>query len=359
MANTLAYGFVGLEHLFSEKLENVDVQVVDEAIRRSVEEHNRQVEAMTGDMFAFTTEYKVRFNQPGSGTLQPLDEWGNPLPVREAGYYDVAFPIQGGGTAWGDNRVSRALMMVADVNRMTLESLRRDADWMKRHMLAALFDNTTWTYDDPEHGDLTIQPLALASDSVTYLKRSGSSATDTHHLAQAAAVADATNPFDDIYDDLIEHPVNVGGQVVAYIPTNIKSDVEGLTGFTEVTDPDITLGDDTSRLNNVIDRGWGDEVLGKVNKVWIIEAGILPDDYVVANVRGGGAPALWARQYPASSLQGLIRENHSPDGNLQENRFIRYVGFGAYNRVGAMVYFIEAGDTTYDIPTGYTNPLAV
>jgi hypothetical protein len=42
-----------------------------------------------------------------------------------------------------------------------------------------------------------------------------------------------------------------------------------------------------------------------------------------------------------------------------EQRFIRYAGFGAYNRVGAMVYFVEAGDTTYDIPSGYTNPLAV
>ena len=39
------------------------------------------------------------------GTLQPLDEWGNPLPVKDEGVYDVAFPIQGGGTAWGDNRV--------------------------------------------------------------------------------------------------------------------------------------------------------------------------------------------------------------------------------------------------------------
>lgn len=357
--NTVLYGFVGLENHFSEKLENVNVQVIDDAIRVTVEEHNRQIQAMTGDMFAFTEEYKVRFQQPGSGTLQPLDEWGNPLVTRPGGYYDVAFPIQGGGDAYGTNRVTRALQSVGDVNRHIADILMRDADWMKRHMLAALFDNTTWSFDDPEHGTLTIQPLALASDTVVYPKRSGTMATDTHHLAQAATVADATNPFDDIYLDLMEHPVNAGGQVVAYIPSNLKSAVEGLAGFTEVGDPDVTPGANTATLNGRIDRGWGDEVIGKVNKCWIVEAGILPNNYIVANVRGGGAPALWAREYPAQGLKGLFREQHSPNGNLLEQRFIRYTGFGAYNRVGAMVYFVEAGDTTYDIPSGYTNPLAV
>lgn len=356
--NVVLYGFVGLESHFSEKLEDVNVQVIDDAIRLTLEEHNRQIQAMTGDLFAFTEQYKVRFQQPGSGTLQPLDEWGNPLPTRPAGFYDVAFPIQGGGDAYGNNRVTRALQTVADVNRHIADILTRDADWMKRHALAAIFDNTTWSFDDPEHGTLTIEPLANG-DTVKYPKRSGTVATDTHHLAQAAAVADATNPFDDIYTDLAEHPVNAGGQVVAYIPSNIKADVEGLAGFTEIGDPDITPGANTATVNGRIDRGWGDEVIGKVNKVWIVEAGILPNNYIVANVRGGGAPVLRAREYPAQSLKGLFRESHSPDGNLLAQRFIRYAGFGAYNRVGAMVYFVEAGDTTYDIPSGYTNPLAV
>ncbi len=358
MANTLAYGFVGLEHLFGQRLETVNVQTINDAIQQSVDEHSRQVTAMTGDMFAFTTEYQVRFTQPGVGTLQPLDEWGIPLPVKSEGSYDVAFPIRGGGTAWGDNRVTRALMTVDEVNRMVLDALQRDSDWVKRHMLAAIFDNTTWTYDDPDKGNLTIQPLANG-DAVTYLKRSGAAAVDTHHLAQAAAIADATNPFDDIYLDLIEHPVNAGGQVVCYVPTANKAAVEGLAGFTEIGDPDITPGANTATVNGRMDRGWGDEVIGKVNKCWIVESGILPDNYIVANVRNGGAPPLWARQYDSPTLQGLIRENHSSNGNLMEERLIRYLGFGSYNRVGAMVYFVGAGDTTYDIPTGYAAPLAV
>lgn len=356
--NEILYGFVGLESLFSEKLEDVNVEVVATAIQQSLDEHNRQVQAATGDMFAFTTEYKVRFQQPGAGTLQPLDEWGVPLPTRPSGYYDVAFPIHSAGDSFGANRVAAALQTVGDVNRHLADVLQRDANWIRRHMLAALLDNTTWSYDDPAHGTLTIQPLALASDGVKYLKRSGTLATDTHHLAQAAAVADATSPFSAIYSDLSEHPVNANAPIVAYIPSNIVDDVTGLAAFTEIGDPDIQPGANTATVNGRIDRGWGDEVLGKVDKVWVVEAGILPDNYIVANARGA-APALWARQYPAASLQGLQRKEHDVNGNIMQSLFYRDLGFGAYNRVGAMVYFVEAGDTTYDIPTGYTNPLAV
>ena len=355
MANTVAYGFLGMERLFNEKLEDVNVQVVLDAIRDSVTEHQRQVTEMNGEMFNITDQYSKRFLQPGSGTLQPLDEWGNPLPTRPQGFYDVGFPIQGGGDAYGANRVSRAYMTVADVNRNILDILSRDSDWVKRHMLAAIFDNTTWTYGDPQHGDLTIQPLANG-DSVQYVKRSGIVATDNHYTAQAAAIADGTNPFGGIYDNLNEHPVNSNATIVSYIPTNVKDDVEGLAAFTEVGDPDVLQGANADTIVGRVGRGWGDEVLGKVNKVWIIEAGILPDNYLVNAARGGSAP-LWMREHVPAELKGLIQEQHSPDGNVLANRFIRYAGFGAHNRVGASVHFVNAGDTTYDIPAGYNTPL--
>ena len=355
--NTVLYGFVGLEYLFSEKLEDVNVATVQTAIQLTLEEHNRQIAAATGDMFAFTEEYKVRFLQPGGGTLQPLDEWGVPLPTRPAGYYDVAFPIRSAGDSFGANRIAGALQTVADVNRHLSDVLMRDANWIRRHMLAALLDNTTWSFDDPAHGTLTIQPLANG-DSVTYPKRSGTMATDTHHLAQAATVADATNPFPNIYNDLSEHPVNANAPIVAYIPSNLRTAVEGLTTFVDVGDPDVQQGANTATLSGRIDRGWGDEVIGKVDKVWVVESGILPDNYIIANARGA-TPALWARQYPAASLKGLQRKEHDVNGNIMQTMFFRDLGFGAYNRVGAMVYFVAAGDTTYDIPTGYTNPLAV
>lgn len=358
MANTLAYGFVSLEHLALERVTTVGEQRIFDAIQESVAEHTRQINGLMESFVELTTEHKIRFMLAGDGTLQPLDEHGNPKPVQPSGYYDVAFPIQGGGTAWGNNRVSRALMTVEEANRNTLDAQRRDADWLRRHILASVFDNVAWTYDDPEYGNLTIEPLANG-DTVTYNKVGGTQATDTHYLAQAAAIDDSNNPFDDIYDELMEHPSN-RGPVVVYVPTNLTSAIEALTAFVEIGDPDLRYGVASTEIENAAEamniKGFGDEVLGKVNKCWVVEWRALPDGYMLAHAAGGG-PVVKGRQYPADSLQGLFAENHSPDGNLKEVRMIRYIGFGVVRRIAAVVYYVGGG--AYSIPTGYGAPLAV
>ncbi len=356
MANTLAYGFVSLEHLALERVTTVGERRIFDAIQESVAEHTRQINELMSSFVELATEHKIRFALAGDGTLQPLDEHGNPLPVRPSGYYDVAFPIQGGGTAWGDNRVSRALMTVDEANRNTLDAQKRDADWMRRHILASVFDNVAWTFDDDEFGNLTIEPLANG-DTVQYNKVGGAKATDTHYLAQAAAIDDSNNPFDDIYDELMEHPSN-RGPVVVYVATSLTSTIEALTAFVEVGDPDLRYGvastqiDENAPLMDI--KGFGDEVLGKVNKCWIVEWRALPDGYMLAHAVGGG-PVVKGRQYPATSLQGFFAENHSPDGNLREVRMIRYIGFGVANRVAAVAYYVGGG--AYVIPTGYGAPL--
>ena len=350
-----AFGFIGYEDLADERIVDGRVQLVNTAIAASVEEHNRQVAAALSELVERTTDYTVRYKIGGGGTLQPLDEWGNPLPVKDAGYYDVAFPIQGGGTAWGDNRVSRALMTVGEADRMTLGVLRRDADWMRRHFLAALFDNTTWSFADEEKGTLTVQPLANG-DAVTYARNNGTFATDTHYYAQAAAISDAANPFPTWKTELSEHPEN-GGPWVAYIPTNLKASVMGLANWMDKRESRVDPGIMAPRLIGEIGRGFGDEYLGYVDGVDVVEWSFLPDNYGVVIARGAENRPLRMREYPAASLQGLFTENHSPDGNLAEYRFIRFAGFGAYNRVGAIAFRI--GDPAYAIPTGYTTPVAV
>ena len=351
-----AFGFVGYEDLADERvLDGNNVQIVNTAIAASVAEHNRQVTTALAELVEPTTDYTARYKNGGGGTLQPLDEWGNPLPVKDSGFYDVAFPIQGGGTAWGDNRVSRALMTVGEAQRFTLGALRRDADWMRRHFLAALFDNTTWSFADEEKGTLTVQPLANG-DAVTYARNNGSSATDTHFYAQAGAIADASNPFPTLLTELSEHPEN-GGPYVAYIPTNVKAAVQGLANFIDVADANVDAGIMAPRLTGRIDRGFGDAVVGYVDGVFVVEWSFLPDNYGIVIARGAETKPLRMREYPAASLQGLFTENHSPDGNLQEYRFLRYAGFGVYNRVGAVAFRVSNG--AYAVPTGYTTPVAV
>jgi len=361
MANTLAYGFIGLEHLTAERVNTVGVETVWNAIQESLVEHSRQINGLMSSFVEQTTTAKERRMLPGSGTMQPLDEWGNPRVVRESGYYDVAYPIQGAGHAWGTNRVTRALITVDEVNRQTIEAMRRDQDWLKRHIMAAVFDNVSWDYDDKVGpngsdglGSITIEPLAN-TDTVTYLRTGGSSAVDEHYLAQASSIDDSNNPFDDIYEELKEHPSNMD-PVVVYIATNLVANTEALTAFVPVSDPEVMYGTGVDQLRSPIDRGLGDEVIGRVNKCWIIEWRSLPDSYMIGHAQGAG-PVLKMREYPAESLQGLIAEGFSPDGAMEEIRSIRYAGFGVANRVAACVQYIGSG--SYSIPSGYGAPLPV
>lgn len=356
--NTVAYGFIGLENVMASRLNTVNGEVIRRAIDDTFQEYNRQATQLIGTVAARTVRSKRRYTQAGSSTLQPLDQWGNPIPVKDRPSYDVAFPIKGGGTAWGNNRVSRALMTVQEENDNAVDAMRADADWLVRHALAALFTNVTYTYQDELDGALTIQPLANG-DAVTYLTKGGAVAADNHFAAQAAAIADATNPFPGIYDELTEHPGN-GNVVISYIPTNLKTAVQGLAEFILVPDPNVMPGGNQATLTSNGQQAlrMGDAVLGylKSSKIWVVEWKKLPNDYVVSLSPDGDA-VLGMREYDATELQGFFPEFHSPDGNLQVKRMIRYAGFGVSNRVGAHVQ--RVGNGAYAIPTGFQAPLAV
>jgi hypothetical protein len=63
---------------------------------------------------------------------------------------------------------------------------------------------------------------------------------------------------------------------VVYVPTALTTTIEALTNYTPVDDPAIRYGIATERLNAPVDRGLGDEVLGYVDKCWIVEWRALP-----------------------------------------------------------------------------------
>lgn len=362
-ANITTYGFLELKDLASQRIITIDVRTLQTAIRESVAEWSRQVNALLALMVTPTTDYKIRYQLPGGGSLQPLDEKGNPKPVQPSGVYDVALPIQGAGTAWGGDRVVRAMMTVEDADRATLDTMQRDYDWLRRHILAAVFTNTTWTYTDPLYGALTIQPLANG-DTVTYVRRGGTNTTDTHYLAQAAAIADASNPFPTIYSELDEHPSN-NGRIIAYVPTNLVASIETLTALNTNFNTQLNYGADVTTIAGVsVDlddtrrgdpfTGLGDRFIGLVNGVYVVEWAALPDNYIIAMAESA-TDVVGMREYPAVELQGFFPEFHDVDGNTYEYRMIRYAGFGVLNRVGALVYRI--GNAAYAIPTGYTAPL--
>ena len=360
---TTTFGYLRTTDLYTQRVAVVGVQRTFEAIRSHLAEYTRVLQGMMAEIAEKTTLAQEQIELPGDGTLQPLDEDGNPLPVLPSGEYKVAYPIQGGGTAWGTNRVSRELMTVEDAERFTTDAERRDADWLIRHMLAAWFTNTTYTYKDKVGangakglGDITIQPLANG-DSVTYVRKGAAApATDDHYLKQADAIDDTHNPFPTIEAELTEHPSNGNRRILVYIPTNLRDSVIGLATFVDVADPNVD-DPNTAVATNVPNPGFGDEVLGYIRgtKCWIVLWSILPDGYMLAKVEGKAF--LKMREYPAAALQGFFPENANVDGNHLISRMIRYCGFGVADRVAALVY--RVGNASYAIPSGYTAPLPV
>lgn len=355
MANQVLYGFLEHQDIFAETLAGANLTTIDTAITTSVEEHNRQMGAIMNLFVEPTTEYSRRFIQTSSHRLQPLDDNGRARPVRMRGYYDVAWPIQEAGTAWGANYVARAKMTVGDANRITASMLEADMRWMRDHILAAFLDDDGWTFSDERWGSLAIAPIANG-DAVTYQILGGADtmATDDHITATATAIDDATNPFIAAADDLREHPEN-GNTVVFFIPTNIRAAVTDLDTFFGSPDPNLTEGVGLTRLATSLNATVPGEVLGyeSASKAWFVEWKSLPTNYTIGTTLGGIAP-LRMRQDVETVLNGFQRVADRADHPFLESQFLRRAGFGAWNRVNA--YVLYTGGGAYAVPTGYANP---
>lgn len=354
----LPYGFTSLAELAHERVTEVGQDVVWDAVTASVNEWERVVSQMLEVLAWRTTSFKMREMLPGGAQYQTLHEAGAPLITKSRGYYELSFPLQMGGYSFGLTERSWAYLTVEEMARLTSDGLRADADWLRRLMLAALFTNTSWTFKDELHGSLAIQPLANG-DTQEYVFRGDSSmATDNHYLAQAAAISDTDDPFPTIYEELAEH-VGVDGPYVAYIPTNLKTAVMGLTSFSEVKDSDLV----PSVTNDYVKPGaegaiptFSGRVLGKSSEVWIVNWPSLPDNYILGLALNASPKVLAWREHVPQELRGLRTVRITNDRNgLYEIQFKRDAGFGARNRVAGLVY--QIGSATYSAPTSLAAPI--
>lgn len=356
MANQLLYGFTKLADLVNERVTTVGIDKVSTAIQETVAEHNRQMNTLLNLFCTRTTKFQMRYRTASVARLMGLDESGRSRPIRLAGHYDIAFPLQMAGLAWGNTSVAAAKMTVQEANDYTSTLITADLRWMRDHILAALFTNASWTFTDEEFGSLTVYGLAN-SDSTLYQIIAGadSGATDTHYLAQANAIDNSNDPFSGIYTELMEHPEN-GGEVIALIPTSNKAAVMGLSGFNAIADPNIQSGNASDRLIGSL----GTPVPGKVfgyhdAKVWLVEWRSMPNDYIIAVPTQGERP-LAMREDAEAELTGFRQVATFNEHPFYRSDWQRRAGFGAYNRVGAVVQRVGTG--SYAIPTNYTSPMA-
>lgn len=349
----ILYGLLNMADLADARVTEVGVDTVSTAIEQSVAEHNRQLDALMDLFVVRTIQFKRRFRTANSARLQPLDNMGRALPIKPAGKYDVAWPIQMGGSAWGFDYVTGQKITVGEVRDVVITMLDADTNWMRDHLMAALFYKSStnpWTFVDEEHGSLSIYGLANGDATVYNVKAGASAGTTDDHLIFDATIAADT--FQTIYDELTEHPEN-SGEVIVFIPTNLKATVEAISTFYPLEDPDLRQGSASTVLAGRLSTNVPGVVLGKLEKCWVVEWPTLPDNYLVAVMTGGDRP-LAMREDVEASLRGFkqvaVREDHP----WYERQYLRRAGFGAWNRVGALVL---KADSSYTIPTGYTSPM--
>lgn len=356
-ANRALYGFTSIQNIFDQRIVEVNdgLTIVSRAIQATMEEHNRQINALMGLFSTPTTGYKVRYKTPTAARLQPMDNLGRARPIRVGGFYDVAFPIQAAATSWGADYIAAIKMTVQEANDLTAATISADVRWVRDHLLAALFTNVSWTFDDDAYGSLTIKGLAN-SDTDLYLIRSGydAPATDTHYLAQAASIADNANPFPTIYTELTEHPEN-GGTVVVLASESLVTSIQGLASFKEKSDPNIAKGANADVLVGDLGTALPGTLLGYTNKCWISEWKNLPSGYMLATTVDGGEPTLLQRQEKEAELQGFFMDHKYENHPFYRSEWQRRCGFGAYNRVGALAYLV--GNASYSVPSDYTSPM--
>lgn len=355
MANQVLHGFLSLKDVFAERVEDVGIQIVNDAIDATLAEHNKQLMDLMSLFVDVTTAYSVRFKTPGAASLQGMDENGRARPIKTAGYYDIAFPLQMAGIAWGQTYVASKKMTVEDANNTMATIVTADKRWLRDRIFAALLTNANYTFVDPEHGSLTVKPLANG-DTDTYLIQAGTDAgtTDTHFLAQAGAIADAADPFPAIYSELTEHPEN-SGDVVVFVPTSNKAAVEGLSGFYPMGDSNLTVGSAATVVSGTLNVTMPGKLFGYHEAgVWLAEWKGLPANYLVGTMTGGPRPVAM-REEPQAVLRGFNRVAERNDYPFFESQYLRIAGFGIQNRVGALVQ--RVGNGAYAIPTNYTAPL--
>lgn len=354
MPNAALYGFHNLTNVWDLPTTEVDARLIDDAIVAARNYHNTNTNAALDLFVQRTTEFKLAFRSRSGTRNQPIDEIGRTNPVRvTSDKYDIGLPYIRSGNSWGIDWETRLRLPVSEINDLYSEILTGDRIWLREQIFAAMFNPTPWTFEDPNYGNLNVVPLAN-NDTVKYLRKGLlTTATDNHFKAQAAAIADASNPFPIARAELVEHPENgLNPVVVHFIASNLVTTAEGLATFYEQSDPNI---DDPSaaRLVGRLPATVPGNVLGYDQAgggSWIVEWPEMPSDYIISITTTGDRP-LAMREDPLPRLRGFITVAEMEMYPWYKQEFRRHAGFGAWNRVGAVVTRI--GDGTYAVPTGY------
>jgi hypothetical protein len=349
------YGFHNLQDALDARVSEVQPETIFDAVDAAVAAHNADLNASMELFVQPLTSHAVGVAAAQEAELQDVDEWGRPQPIRVTPPAARYFPIRMAQTSIAMNYVTAQKMTVQELQERLQIMFTGDANWMRRRLFAALFEDTAYNFADPQFGTVSIAPIANG-DSETFGRSNGGAAATDDHIKGAASLTNTV--IQDCYDELIEHPENGGdqAQVVAFVPTASRATVQALDGFVAAPDPNLTLGTGVNQYVGSFAGTAPGVPLGyhEDAKVHIREWPRLPSGYLIATTDLALKP-IGMREDEEASLRGF---GEIPGGREDlpylQRVWSRRAGFGAYNRVGAVVY--KTDNATYSVPTGYSNP---
>lgn len=353
------FGALNMEDNERAYVGSVGKRLVFEAINETLSRWNEDVRAaMSVFVEKRTEDYTERYLLPGSGQLQETGRQAPTAAVKRSGEWDVAYPLRGYGAALGGSRVDLAYMTLQELDAHLDTIMAQDLNTVRARILTGLFedDNLTWT--DPNHGNITIRRLANG-DGTSFPPTVGSESdtTDNHYSAGGYAegsISDSNQPFITLRDELVEHfggRGTFGDNIVVFHNSSATSDVDALTGYTEVADQYIQYGADSDLATSIPD------VPGRVHArctgCWLSEWDWIPSNFMLA-IHLEAARPLVMRVDPADTglPRGLTLVAEDENAPLQSSYYAHRFGFGVGNRLNGAVIEVS-GDGSYSPPTSY------
>lgn len=335
-------------------------QMVFDAATAYVEQINADLmAAMSLFVQTPTPDYKWMYRLPGGGRMEKRGIGATGGATRPYGSWEVALPLEDFDNQIAADRVDWAYMTVGEM-QLYLDNIQtRYINAFRYEMLLKLFKNTNTTFVDRLKGSLTVVPLANG-DTVTYPPKMGSEseATDNHYLESGYAatnITDTNNPYETIYEELVEHfDDRTGGESVLVLINQAEApETKALTDFDEVPDKDIRSGDNVDIPQN-LPMAPG-RILGKVSNCWVSQWRWMPANYMIG-IHLEAEPPLGMRVDPPETglPSGLsVVPGAMPLSPLEGSEWTARFGLGVVNRLNGVVMELGTGGT-YTIPTAYS-----
>lgn len=350
------YGFHSVQDILDQRAAEVQPRILSNAIELSRELHNQEINQSLTLLASSGTDATIGYNFVGEGELQGVDEWGRPDPIRMPAPAQRWFPIRMAQASIGVNWVLSQKMTVQDVNDRLVTIFTADAKWMRRQLLAALFQNTAYNFADPQYGTVSVVGLANGDGELYMREATGVASADTHHIGSATGTF-AEADLLALRAELTEHPENGGAdaRVCVLLATTPALAAQNFTNTIDAPDTAITPGLGTVTVNGDPFSALPGRFIGynSAAQVYLRQWDRLPDNYAVAVTNVGDRP-LRLREDEEASLRGFGEIPGRENMPYLIRTWSRRAGFAGWNRVGAVV--MRTNNVAYAIPTGYGAP---